>query len=111
MANIARAYCNAAFSLSFTAKNAAGTAFDLTGCTVTGWIKLNSNSTTYVVDLTPTIPTPANGIISVLKTDAQMTINPGRYIYGIKLKNSAGNTICIIEKPINFMQKPPTSAA
>lgn len=109
MATTARAYCNAAFALSFTVKDSAGAAVNLTGHTVTGWIKANANSTTRLLDLSPTIPTPANGIISVSRTDAQMTLDPGRYIYGIRVKNSSGNTVFIIEKPINFMIQPPTS--
>ena len=111
MANTARAYCNAAFSLSFTAKDENGDPFDLTGCTVTGWIKANTNSTTYLIDLGPTIPTPANGVISIFKGDSEMTLDPGRCIYGIRLKDADENTLCIIEKPINFMQEPPTDAA
>ena len=109
MATTARAYCNAAFALSFTCKDDAGAAVNLTGHTVTGWIKDNPNSTTRDIDLSPTIPTPANGIISVSKTDAQMTLSPGRYIYGIRVKNAAGNTVFIVERPINFILQPPTS--
>jgi hypothetical protein len=109
MATIARAYCDAAFAVNFTAKDSSGTAVNLTGHTVTGWIKANANSTTRVIDLAPTIPTPSNGVIVVSKTDAQMDLDPGRYIFGIRVKNSAGNTVFIIEKPINFLLQPPTS--
>jgi len=108
MATIARAYCNAAFALNFTAKDSAGDPVDLTGHTVTGWIKLNQNSTTYLIDLAPTILTPANGIISISKDDADMTLDPGRYYYGIRLKDAGGNTVFIIENPINFLLEPPT---
>lgn len=109
MANTARAYCDAAFALNFTAKDSSGNPADLTGHTVTGWIKANANSTTRLLDLSPTIPTPSNGVIVVSKTDAQMDLDPGRYIYGIRVKNAAGNTVFIIERPINFMLQPPTS--
>ena len=109
MATIARAYCDAAFALNFTAKDSAGTAVHLTGHTVTGWIKANANSTTRVIDLAPTIPTPSNGVIVVSRTDTQMDLDPGRYIFGIRVKNAGGNTVFIIEKPINFLLQPPTS--
>lgn len=109
MATTARAYCNAAFALSFTAKDSAGAVVNLTGHTVDGWIKANTNSTTKVIDLAPTIPTPSNGVISVSLDDADMAIDPGRYIYGIRLKNAGGNTVFIIEKPINFVLEPPTA--
>ena len=109
MATIARAYCNAAFAVEFTAKDSSGDPVNLTGHTVDGWIKLNSNSTTKEIDLAPTIPTPSNGKIVVSLSDAEMTLDPGRYIYGVRLKNSFGDTVFIIEKPINFMLQPPTA--
>lgn len=108
MATTARAYCDAAFSLSFTAKDANGDPSDLTGHTVDGWIKASTNSTTYLIDLAPTIPTPANGVILVSLSDSEVTLDPGRYIYGIRLKDSGGDTVFIIEKPINFLLAPPT---
>jgi hypothetical protein len=69
----------ATFSRTFTYKNSAGTAVDLTGYTAAAQIR-SSFSATEKTDLTVSIPTPANGqiVVSLTATEtAALTLESG----------------------------------
>jgi len=71
------------FSASFTCKDDAGAVVDLTGYTARAQVRPTPTSTTETLDLAPTIPTPANGIISV--SVETVGIDPGIYYWDIVL--------------------------
>jgi hypothetical protein len=71
------------FTASFTCKDDAGAVVDLTGYTARSVVRPTPTSTTETLDLAPTIPTPANGIVTI---DVETVgIDPGIYYWDIVL--------------------------
>ena len=99
------AYSGATLSLSFTCKDENGTAVNLTGYAARAEVRPTISSSTITLNLAPTIPTPANGIISVTITDeVTAQIEPGAYVWGLVLVTPAGGVIPIESGPIIFRQ-------
>jgi hypothetical protein len=99
------AYSGATLSLSFTCKDENGTAVNLTGYTARAEVRPTISSSTITLNLSPTIPTPANGIISISITDeVTALIEPGAYVWGLVLVTPAGGVIPIESGPIVFRQ-------
>ena len=99
------AYSGATLSLSFTCKDENGAAVNLTGYTARAEVRPTISSSTITLNLAPTIPTPANGIISVVIADeATASIEPGAYVWGLVLVTPAGGVIPIESGPIVFRQ-------
>jgi hypothetical protein len=99
------AYSGATLSLSFSCKDENGTAVNLTGYTARAEVRPTISSSTITLNLSPTIPTPANGIISISITDeATALIEPGAYVWGLVLVTPAGGVIPIESGPIVFRQ-------
>ena len=99
------AYSGATLSLSFTCKDEDGDAVNLTGYTARAEVRPTISSSTITLNLAPTIPTPANGIISVIVADeVTASIEPGAYVWGLVLVTPAGGVIPIESGPIVFRQ-------
>ena len=99
------AYSGATLSLSFTCKDEDGDAVNLTGYTARAEVRPTISSSTITLNLAPTIPTPANGIISVIVADeVTALIEPGAYVWGLVLVTPAGGVIPIESGPIVFRQ-------
>ena len=99
------AYSGATLSLSFTCKDENGTAVNLTGYTARAEVRPTISSSTITLNLSPTIPTPANGIITISITDeVTALIEPGAYVWGLVLVTPAGGVIPIESGPIVFRQ-------
>ena len=90
-------------SLSFACEDAAGDAFNLSGYTARSLVKSQSGSLT--LDLSPTIPTPANGIIEV-EVDADLTaaVSPGAYVWDMVLDGPDSEVIWLCGGSITFRQ-------
>lgn len=99
------AYSGATLSLSFTCKDEDGDAVNLTGYTARAEVRPTVSSSTITLNLSPTIPTPANGIISVnIADEVTALIEPGAYVWGLVLVTPAGGVIPIESGPIVFRQ-------
>lgn len=99
------AYSGATLSLSFTCKDENGDAVNLTGYSARAEVRPTISSETLTLDLAPTIPTPANGIISVsIADEVTAMIEPGAYVWGLVLETPAGGVIPIESGPIVFRQ-------
>lgn len=99
------AYSGATLSLSFTCKDENGDAVNLTGYTARAEVRPTISSSTITLNLSPTIPTPANGIISVnIADEVTALIEPGAYVWGLVLVTPAGGVIPIESGPIIFRQ-------
>ena len=99
------AYSGATLSLSFTCKDENGDAVNLTGYTARAEVRPTISSSTITLNLAPTIPTPANGIISVIIADeVTASIEPGAYVWGLVLVTPAGGVIPIESGSIVFRQ-------
>ncbi len=99
------AFSGATLSLSFTCKDENGTAVNLTGYTARAEVRPTISSSTITLNLSPTIPTPANGIISIsIADEVTALIEPGAYVWGLVLVTPAGGVIPIESGPIVFRQ-------
>ena len=88
-------------SASFTCKDSAGAVVNLTGYAARAQVRSTQTSTTILLNLAPTIPTPANGIILI--NVATTGIAAGIYYWDLvlDLPSSAG-TIFITGGTIKF---------
>lgn len=99
------AFSGATLSLSFTCKDETGDPVDLTGYSARAEVRPTVSSEEVTLDLAPTIPTPANGIISVsISDEVTAAIEPGAYVWGLVLETPAGGVIPIESGPIIFRQ-------
>jgi hypothetical protein len=76
-------YIGDALSFSYTAKDADGDPSNLTGYTAIGAVKVSDRSEDVVLNLAPTIPTPANGIILI--NQETNDIEAGQYVMDVRL--------------------------
>jgi len=88
------------FTASFTCKDDAGAVVDLTGYTPRSVVRPTPTSTTETLDLAPTIPTPANGIISV-SVDTT-SVDPGIYYWDIVLDAPSTDVIFLAGGTFKF---------
>ena len=88
------------FSASFTCKDDAGAVVDLTGYTARAQVRLTPTATTEILDLAPTIPTPANGIISVGVSTTG--ISPGIYYWDLVLDTPSTTVIFLAGGTFKF---------
>lgn len=100
-----QAYSGGTLSLSFTCKDNDGTPVDLTGYSARAEVRPTISSETVTLDLAPTIPNPANGVIVVsIADEVTATIDPGSYVWGLVLETPTGGVIPIESGPILFRQ-------
>lgn len=96
-------YSGATLSLSFTCLDENGDPFDLTGYSARGMVRPYAASSTETLDLSPTIPTPSNGVIRITKTDEQTAlVDPGDYVWGVVLDSPSGAVIPVADGSIKF---------
>lgn len=96
-------YSGETLSLSLTCKDDAGVAFPLTGYTARAQVRSSATSSTVVLDLSPTIPAPLTGVISISKTDEQtLTVPAGSYYWDCVLDTPTGGVIFIAGGTIKF---------
>jgi hypothetical protein len=79
-------------TMSLTCLQSDGTAFNLTGYTADGVLKINPSSAV-ALDLVPTIPTPANGVVLVSVNTA--AVPAGVYGWDVQIKLGANAPIVI----------------
>lgn len=88
------------FTASFTCLDAAGDPVDLTDYSARAQVRSQPTSTSVILDLAPTIPTPANGVIAV---NVETTgINAGIYYWDIVLDTPTDDTIFVTGGTIKF---------
>jgi len=78
-------------TMSLTCLQSDGTAFDLTGYTADGVLKINPSSAV-ALDLAPTIPTPANGVVLV----SVNTTGVAAGVYGWDVQITEGSNAPIV---------------
>lgn len=99
------AYSGETLSLSFTCKDEAGDAFNLTGYSARAKVRQTVSSSDVTLDLTPAIPVPADGIIVINKTDEQTAaVAPGTYYWDLVLDTPTNGVIFIAGGTIKFRQ-------
>ena len=99
------AYSGETLTISFSCKDEAGAAFNLTGYSARAKVRTTIASDSVALDLDPAIPTPANGIIAVSKTDEQTSaVPPGVYQWDLVLDTPTGGVIYIAGGTIKFRQ-------
>ena len=104
------AYSGATLSMSFTCKDENGDPVDLTGFSARAEVRETISSETVVLDLAPTIPTPASGVIVIDIADTVTALIPaGNYVWGMVLVTDADKVIPIESGPIVFRQIVPRS--
>jgi hypothetical protein len=100
-----QAYSGATLSLSFTCKDEDGDPVDLAGYTARAEVRETVSSDEVVLDLAPTIPTPANGVISIEVADTVTAAIPaGSYVWGLVLVTDEDKVIPIESGPLVFRQ-------
>jgi len=77
-------------TLNITAQDQDGTAINLTGATVTWYLK-RKVSDVAVITKTATLVTPASGIFKVTLSDTDTTGLDGTYLHEAKIVDSSGN--------------------
>jgi hypothetical protein len=82
-----------AFALSLACLDENRDAVDLTGYTAYGSMKTSATSDTVTLDLAPTIPTPANGIVVVNASTVGLTA--GQYVFDVLIKTGSNLPIKI----------------
>lgn len=98
-----QAYSGATLDLSFTFKDENGDPVDLTGYSARAEVRPTISSETITLDLDPTIPTPANGIVVVsIADEVTATIDPGNYVWGLVLVTPENGVIPVESGPIIF---------
>jgi hypothetical protein len=97
--------------MSFTCKDENGDPVDLTGFSARAEVRPTISSDEVTLNLSPTIPTPANGIIVVDIADTvTATIPAGSYVWGLVLVTDEDKVIPIESGPILFRQIVPREA-
>jgi len=100
-----QAYSGATLNLSFTCKDENGDPVNLSGYSARAEVRETISSDEVLLDLAPTIPTPANGIILVEVADTvTATIPAGSYVWGLVLVTDEDKVIPIESGPIIFRQ-------
>mgnify|MGYP007083439191 FL=1 len=97
------AFSGETLSLSFTCKDSDGDPVNLTGYTARASVRTTPTATAVALNLSPTIPTPANGIVLVNVSDeATAAIAAGIYYWDLVLDTPAGSVIYIAGGTIKF---------
>ena len=96
-------FIGTAVSMTLTCKESDGTVFDLTGYSVQGLVKTSPSALTTTLDLAPTIPTPANGVVSINASSAGITA--GIYQFDVQVKATGSLPIVIASGTIKFKKK------
>jgi len=105
-----QAYSGATLTLSFTCKDEDGDPVNLTGFSARAEVRETVSSEEVILDLDPTIPTPANGVIMVNIADTVTALIPaGSYVWGLVVVTDADKVIPIESGPIIFRQIVPRS--
>lgn len=98
-------YIGDVLSFSYTAKDIDGDPSDLTGYTAIGAVKVSDRADDIVLDLAPTIPTPANGVILV--NQETNDIEAGQYVMDVRLVlNSDTDKYITIDRRILKIRRP-----
>lgn len=94
-------YSGETFSASFTCLDDAGDAVNLTGYAARAQVRTTPTATTVTLNLAPTIPTPANGVILI--NVETLGIAAGIYYWDLVLDTpGAADTIFITGGTIKF---------
>jgi len=90
------------FGAVISVKGSDGLPLNLTGYSVTSYIRKSYASSAHI-DFNATIYSTAGGQIRVSLTDENTTdVKPGRYMYDIEIQNSAGERLRVSEGIIIF---------
>jgi hypothetical protein len=90
------------FGAVITVNGSDGLPLNLTGYSVTSYIRKSYASSAHI-DFNATIYSTAGGQIRVSLTDENTTdVKPGRYMYDIEIQNSAGERLRVSEGIIIF---------
>ena len=96
-------FCGATLSMSLACKDADGDPISLTGYTARGQVRDKPGGSTLVLNLSPTIPTPANGTIVISVSDeTTAAITPGIYSWDVVLDTPSGGVIYITGGTVKF---------
>lgn len=96
-------HCGATLSMSLACKDENGDAFNLAGWTARGQVRDKPGGSTLILDLSPTIPTPANGTIVISKSDeATAAITPGIYSWDVVLDTPSGGVVYVTGGTVKF---------
>ena len=100
-------YTGATFSASFTCKDSAGAAVNLTGYSARSQLRPSISSEELTLNLAPTISAPATGVINITITDEVTdTIDPGTYYCDVVLDKAAdGSVTHLADGTIVFKQQ------
>ena len=101
------AYSGATFSATFSCKDASGAVVNLTGHSARAMLRPSVSSDTLTLNMAPTIPTPANGIVRITIADeTTATIDAGTYHFDVLLDKAAdGSVIHLADGTIEFRQQ------
>jgi len=106
---MAKLYANSGstFTATFTCKDSAGSVVNLTGHTARAMLRPEVSSATLTLNMAPTIPTPANGVISITITDeVTATIDAGLYYWDLVLdKAFDGSVQHLVSGTLNIKQQ------
>ena len=96
-------HCGATLSMSFACRDEAGDPFDLAGYTARGNVRDKPGGSTLILNLSPTIPTPANGTIVVAVSDeSTAAITPGIYSWDVVLDTPSGGVVYVTGGTLKF---------
>jgi hypothetical protein len=96
-------FIGTAVSMSLTCKQSDGSVFDLTGYSVQGLVKTSPSAETETLDLEPTIPTPANGVVSI-NVDSS-SVPAGVYGFDVQVTEDGEVPIVIASGKMKFKKK------
>ncbi len=80
-----------------------GTAYDLTGATVTFGVKEESSSTTYKVNRACTLDDASGGECSIKLTVAETTIEARAYVAELQVTTSGGDLLTVTQFQLNIL--------
>ena len=104
-------HSGATLSLAFTCKDENGDPFDLTGWSARGAVRPFASSSTVTLDLSPTIPTPSNGVVLISKSKTDTAaVASGDYVWGLVLDGPSNALFPVAEGPIKFRTLIPRAA-
>ena len=99
------AYSGADLEVDFVCTDETGAAVDLTGYTPSAKVRASLSDAAPILDLAPTIPTPANGTIRVdVPAVETADVLQGSYKWDLTLETPDGNILHVCGGTIQFRQ-------
>ena len=96
-------FIGTALTMSLTALDENRLPFDLTGYTATGSVKTSATVEAVSLDLAPTIPTPASGVVLIDVDTSGMAA--GQYVFDVQITASGELPIVITSGIFKFKRK------